>query len=205
MKSWLILLAGALLAGFGLVGTAQAGPSPQSGVCPAIGTLAPSTTTCNVQIFAGPGGTFTTIGPNLGNPYDGIEDTLVGIINNSGQTLLSLSFTGNTSPPLFGFDGDGSQAYGAAGGAPDTTGYGGQTSLGENTWFGNISLDLQSGTAFFGTSGIPDGGWAYFSLEGAPSLSINPHPSVPEPGILAMFGLGVLLIGLFAGLRRRMR
>jgi hypothetical protein len=27
---------------------------------------------------------------------------------------------------------------------------------------------------------------------------------VPEPGALGMFGFGALLIGLFAGLRRRM-
>ena len=30
----------------------------------------------------------------------------------------------------------------------------------------------------------------------------TPPPTVPEPGVLGMFGLGVLLIGLFVGLRR---
>ena len=40
-------------------------------------------TTCNVIITAGPGGSFVTTVPNP-NPYDGSDDNLVGIINNSG-------------------------------------------------------------------------------------------------------------------------
>ena len=190
--------------GLTLAGPAKASPTPQSGVCPILGTLTDST--CNVQIIAGPGGTFTTIQGNNSSPYDGIEDTMVGVVNNSGNPLLQLALAGSSGGyPLFGFDGDGLQTYGGAGGAPDNTGYGGQTSLGQNTWFVNISLDQTSGTAVFGNSGIPDGGWAYFSLEGPPSLDISPHTSVPEPSVLGMFGLGALLIGLFAGLRRRVR
>ncbi|MHB8425222.1 MAG: PEP-CTERM sorting domain-containing protein [Gammaproteobacteria bacterium] len=196
MKASTLLLAGAALAGMALcISPAQATPTPQTGVCPAIGTL--STTDCNVEIFAGSGGSFTTIGPNLSSPYDGVEDTLVGIVNNSGNTISSLTFNGSC---FFCFDGDGLQYYGSGLGS-DPTGYGGLTSLGENTSFTNI-IGWDTGTVVFGSSGIPDGGWAYFSLEEAPSINIRPV-SVPEPGSLVLFGLG--LLGLVFLARRRGR
>jgi len=78
---------------------------------------------------------------------------MVGVVNNSGNPLLQLALAGSSGGyPLFGFDGDGLQAYLGAGGAPDNTGYGGQTSLGQNTWFVNISLDQTSGTAVLATA-----------------------------------------------------
>src|ERR1019366_887666 len=40
-----------------------------------------------------------------GNPYDGSEDTLVGIQNNSSGVLNDIALTGTSG--LFGFDGDG--------------------------------------------------------------------------------------------------
>lgn len=196
MKASTLLLAGAALAGMALcISPAQATPTPQTGVCPAIGTL--STTDCNVEIFAGSGGSFATIGPNLLSPYDGIEDTLVGIVNNSGNTISSLTFNGSN---LFGFDGDGLQTYGIGLGN-DPTGYGGMTSGGQNTFFTSI-ICCNTGTVVFGSSGIPNGGWAYFSLEEAPSLNLTPV-SVPEPGSLALFGLGLLGLGFFAWRRSK--
>lgn len=48
-----------------------------------------------------------------------------------------------------------------------------------------------------GTGGGPD---ANILLA---SLSYNTVTSVPEPAVLGMFGLGILLIGVFMGLRRR--
>ena len=48
--------------------------------CPNINGI----TTCNVIITAGPGGTFVTTVPDP-NPYDGADDNLVGIVNNSGS------------------------------------------------------------------------------------------------------------------------
>ena len=104
-----------------------------------------------------------------GNPYDGVEDTLVGVQNNSGLPLTSISLTSSTATP-FGFDSDGpcnliyhSPAYSWC---PSTTGYEGPV----NTFNFNISTPA-SGTINF-TTPIPNGGSTWFALEGTPdSLS----------------------------------
>src|SRR4051812_35843407 len=38
-------------------------------------------------------------------PYEGSEDTLIGVLNNSGVTVNSLALSSTTD--IFGFDGDG--------------------------------------------------------------------------------------------------
>src|SRR4051794_7241343 len=68
-----------------------------TGVCPAAGQALD----CNLLITVGPGGTVTTttVDPN---PYDGSEDQLVGVLNNSSTPISSIGLTGNF---IFGFDG----------------------------------------------------------------------------------------------------
>src|SRR5690242_2881571 len=147
------LVAGTVLAAGGFAGAVEAAP------CPTIAAV----TTCNVVITAGPGGTFSTAVPNPA-PYDGSDDNLVGIINNSGATITQLSFVGSgNGGGLFAFDGDGLQSFNsAAGGAPDTTGYGGKVSStanfdlnGANDFFINIHTTTvfdDSGTVVFGAN-----------------------------------------------------
>ena len=66
-------------------------------------------TGCGVVITVNPDGTASVTSPVNGNPYDGADDTLVGIQNNSGGSFNSITLTG--SSPIFGFDGDGVCGY----------------------------------------------------------------------------------------------
>lgn len=66
---------------------------------------------------------------------------------------------------------------------------------------------------FVGWEGVDPNGWSENplydvhtgSLTGVlANIYVGTPPHVPEPGVLGMFGLGALMIGLFAGLRRRL-
>jgi hypothetical protein len=125
--------------------------------CPAIG----ADTGCGILITINANGTTTVAADPSQPPYDGVEDTLIGVQNNSASPVSALPLTGTTLP--FGFDGDGLCAgfVGSPAGCPfGSTGY-----EGPNTSFSNISADLNSGTVNF-TGGLGAGKSAYFSLEG---------------------------------------
>lgn len=69
-----------------------------------------------------------------------------------------------------------------------------------NGW---ISYAHVQGIAPNGCSGWIVNGTVAAGTPNGESCSGEPPPSVPEPGVLGMFGLGVLLIGGFIGWRRR--
>lgn len=188
----------------GWLGTALITPAQAGVVCPGtvgatVSGLAGNATDCNLFItFNADGSINTTAGPQT--TYDGVEDALIGVVNNSGHTLTSISLNGGTND-IFGFDGDGIDLYEAilqgsspqVSGNPDNSGYGGP--LG---YFTNISGNL--GTVNF-FNGVMNGQTTYFSLEEPASLNLQVSNNVPEPPVLAMFGLGLLGLGLLA--RRR--
>jgi len=129
-------------------------PANAQGLCPAVG----SDTNCGVVItVTGTGASVSFTGQP---PYDGIEDQLVGVINNSSLPIRSLGLTSTLA--LFTFDGDGIDTYGIPGNGFDGTGYGGP-----NAYFTNITPDLTAGTVNFIVPIAANGGTAYFSLEEA--------------------------------------
>src|SRR5262249_2848471 len=65
-------------------------------------------------------------------PYDGNDDTLIGVVNNSRSPIRTLGLS--SASDICGFDGDGIDAFGIPGNSHDSTGYGGP-----NAFFTNIN------------------------------------------------------------------
>lgn len=148
------------------------------------------------------GGSSFSVSTTGQGPYDGIEDTYVGVINaSSTYTLSSINLSATTD--IFGFDGDGIDTYGAPGNGSDNTGYGGPDS-----YFTGINGAATAGTVNFVTPLAP-GQSTFFSLEealssaggtGAPGGGFGVAPDAGSSMVL----LGGALAGIGA-LRRRMK
>jgi hypothetical protein len=141
---------------------AAVSPTPPFNQCPAIGA-SPS---CAILVELTDGAT-NILGDATVGPYDQIEDTLVGVQNNSSATVTRVTLTDTRAPlgiPIFAFDGDGICSGFFTPAPPacpvgESTGY-----AGVGTSFENISADFRSGDVVF-NPGLAPGGSAYFSLE----------------------------------------
>ena len=140
-------------------------------------------TGCNVVITIAANGTATVVVTDPA-PYDGSEDALVGVVNNSSTTVTSLPLAG---PGIFGFDGDGICTYTFVGDGyctanlADPADYQGPTSTFAVT-------TANAGTVNF-SPGIPGGGGTtYFSLEGVPTASITVGGNLLAPTFSKAFG-----------------
>jgi RHS repeat-associated protein len=153
--------------------TALASPTAPFTECPAVG----NDTSCGLLIDVTESGTVVLQDPSQG-PFDGIEDTLVGVINQSSKTIGHLTLESNTI--IFGFDGDGlCSVFGAPEGCPfGPTGY-----EGPGTGFTEVSPELTSGVVSF-SEGVAPGGTAYFSLEEPLTASsvVSGGPGLTEQG-----------------------
>ena len=194
-------------------------------VWPSIGadTLGPA-----IIITIGPGAVQTiTNGPGAGQgPYDLVEDTYIGVVNNSGASISQVSLSAPSNIGIFGFDGDGIGAGTGAGnatypagcaangaGACGTAnsndslsgGYGGPIGFFSNILLGDGSSNTND-TGIFNIAGnLADGGFTWFSLEEPLSVcSGNLCVVTPLPGALPLFATGLGALGLL-GLRRRRR
>ena len=176
----LALAAVALLGGTFLSTSANAQcptfPGTSSSGCSAVITI--TNTSANV----GPG-------PATG-PYDGSDDTLVGIVNNStpcatnktngcGLTISSIDLISGNN--ICGFDGDGIDTFGAPSNPKDTFGYGGP-----NAFFTNINA-TQTGCRVNFVTPLKPGDSTYFSLENALSTA-NACTSVLNMGLQTQVG-----------------
>jgi hypothetical protein len=189
MKKALIVSALAGAAAFAMASSANA--VPPTGVCPTIG----ASTDCSVVITIQPGGSILIETTGVG-PFDNSEDSLVGVVNNSGGTITSLAISGSN---IFGFDGDGLAAF-TGGGTYGPTGY-----EGPNTSF--TITDTNNGFVNFLNGGLLDGQTAYFSLEenlAAGGVPITVGSAAPEPATWAMMILGFGMAGV-AFRRRKQR
>jgi hypothetical protein len=157
-------------------------PTPPFTQCPAIG----SDTSCETLIVINPDGTVTIVSDPGQSPYDGAEDTLIGVQNNEAAAVASIQLSSATLA-LFGFEGDGicSPAFTPFTGSAycsslpsGSTGY-----EGPDTTFSGIAANKRSGTVNFTDTGggLPAGAGTFFSLEQnvrANNLAATPPPLV---------------------------
>jgi hypothetical protein len=160
---------------FALLPLGSRGQMPPFNQCPAVGL----DSGCAILLVVSPGGSLRVKNDPSQPPYDGVEDTLIGVQNDSDQTILSLPLHSTTD--IFGFDGDGlCNVTPRPAGCPfGVTGY-----EGPGVSFSGISADKTSGVVNF-AGGIPPGGSVYFSLEEAIQTQCPPLQGVP---LLHQFG-----------------
>lgn len=133
---------------------AAASPAPPFTQCPPIGSSA----SCAILIVVNPDNSVSVLGDPGIVPFDGIEDTLVGVQNNSSSSVPGLKLSSSLS--IFSFDGDGiCTVTGAPAGCPfGPTGY-----EGPNTSF--VPTTSTIGNVLFTNGGLAAGRSTYFGLE----------------------------------------
>lgn len=135
-------------------------PTPPFTQCPPVGL----DTSCGTLIVVNAGGSLESFNDPTQGPFDGVEDTMIGVQNNSSSPVSSIALEGSF---IFGFDGDGicSGAYtpGPACTWPHPTSYEGPETSFTITNFNEGSVNF--------TGGLAAGTSTYFSLEGPITLT----------------------------------
>jgi hypothetical protein len=160
MRSWLtlarLMVVGAVVtAGLFAVSAASASTSPPFTQCPAVG----ADTSCETLIVINSSGSLEASNDPSQGPFDGVEDTLVGVQNNSSTTVSSIKLSG---ADIFGFDGDGI-CSGLYTPAPPACPYGPTGYEGPKTSF--EATNENEGNVNFTEGALAPGESTYFSLE----------------------------------------
>lgn len=157
---------------------AAAAPAPPFKECPAVG----QDTSCQLLLVVNPDDTITVLGDPALGPYDGSDDTLIGIVNNSKAAVPAITVTGPGSG-LAGLDGDGLCTYSVAGCPFGPTGY-----EGPGTSVKTDSSFPDSAEIDFAAAGLAAGASTYFSLEGAlTAATITSRPGTLNPCAAVLF------------------
>lgn len=169
-------------------------PAPPFTQCPAIGA-SPS---CQILIVVNPDRTVSIYEDPSFHTYDGHDDTLVGVQNNSSAPVSAIALS---SPGIAGFDGDGicdppyNSQFTAGSGCP----FGPTHYEGPNTSFTTTPGDLDNVQVNFSqtVAGLGANASAYFGLEqdvnganligsipvlASPTLATTPSGSTPAGG-----------------------
>jgi hypothetical protein len=187
-----------LVMGTGAVWAANTTP------CPAVGS---DTNGCEFIITvtavnsAGAATAFSTTlnAPDQG-PFDGVEDTLVGVINGSGSVLKSITLPNTLGQ--FSFDGDGAciGTYSPSPTAAQCLG-GVFTSTDPNDYLSVTATSVSAVTATTGTvnfNNISNGGTTWFDLEGALTASqLGGGSTTPAPSSLVLLLIGFAALATF--------
>ncbi len=168
VKSKLFALAAVGVAGIAslVLASSAAAASPPFKECPAVG----ADTSCEVLLVISPEGKLEAFGDPSQGPFDGDDDTLVGIVNESRNPVSRIKLSGEN---IFGFDGDGmcdnytpgpeGCPFGAEETDPETgAGTGGIYQGPDNTY---DIFNVNEGEVVFTTPLAAGGGSTYFSLE----------------------------------------
>ncbi len=171
--------------------TGVAGAAFGATICP---TTSSTNTDCGYIFTIGVGNTISGSAVANANPYDGADDALVGVVNNSGAVFtgsITLTGTGNGGG-IFAFDGDGICAYITASYCSTApTGYEGPL----NTFSG---INAAGTTGTINITGLGIGATTFFSLEGSPASIVLS----PEPATFSSLA-GALCIAGYVGRKRR--
>ena len=140
---------------------------------------------CTILITLNADGSITTTFPNPSPSYDnGLDDNLIGVVNNTSKTITALQLTSATVP-IFGLEDDGICA-GPPGWTFSPLGPDPHCAIATDPHkYGPAGINYtifnaNSGIVNFGNGGIPPSGNAFFSLEGG---SLTKIVAVVIPGL----------------------